>query len=51
MENIKENKLIGYAYQSRQYASANRSINPLYISSGHRLIEDKSLEFVYKFCR
>jgi deoxyribonuclease V len=29
--------VIGYAYQSRQYESANRHINPLYVSPGHRV--------------
>ncbi|WP_049911714.1 endonuclease V [Natrinema limicola] len=29
--------LIGYAVQTRQYDSPNRHINPLYVSSGHRV--------------
>ena len=28
---------IGYAYQSRQYDSGSRHINPLYVSPGHRV--------------
>lgn len=51
MENIKEDELIGHAYQSRQYSSPNRSINPLYISPGHRISEDTGLRVVRKYCR
>ena len=29
--------LLGYAVQTRQYESADRSINPLYVSPGHRV--------------
>ncbi|THE63747.1 endonuclease V [Salinadaptatus halalkaliphilus] len=29
--------LLGYAVQTRQYDSPNRSINPLYVSPGHRV--------------
>ncbi|TMT86610.1 endonuclease V [Haloterrigena sp. H1] len=29
--------LLGYAVQTRQYDSPNRHINPLYVSSGHRV--------------
>jgi len=32
-----EGTLIGHAVQTRQYDSPNRSINPLYVSPGHRV--------------
>ncbi len=37
---------IGYAYQSRQYDSPNRHINPLYVSPGHRVSAETALEAV-----
>ncbi len=41
---------VGYAYQSRQFESDSRSINPLYLSPGHRTDEDASLDVVRSFC-
>jgi len=38
--------VIGYAYQSRQYDSPNRHINPLYVSPGHRVAADTAVEIV-----
>ena len=35
--------IVGYAYQSRQYPDSKR-INPLYVSSGHRLSAETALE-------
>ncbi|WIV67641.1 endonuclease V [Natrialbaceae archaeon AArc-T1-2] len=32
-----EGTVLGYAVQTRQYDSPNRHINPLYVSSGHRV--------------
>lgn len=43
-----ENRLIGYAFQSRQFNSGKRSITPLYVSPGHRLSEDTSVNLVEK---
>ncbi len=40
-----DGELIGYAYQSRQ---TSRGINPLYISSGHRVSEDTAVDLVEK---
>ena len=37
---------IGYAYQSRQYDSPNRYINPLYVSPGHRVSAETAVELV-----
>jgi len=37
---------VGYAYQSRQYDSPNRHINPLYISPGHRVSAETAVEVV-----
>ena len=37
---------IGYAYQSRQYDSPNRSINPLYVSPGHRVSAETAVDLV-----
>jgi len=37
---------IGYAYQSRQYDSPNRHINPLYVSPGHRVSAATAVDVV-----
>ncbi|MEA1930118.1 MAG: endonuclease V [Euryarchaeota archaeon] len=37
---------IGYAYQSRQYDSGNRYINPLYVSPGHRVSAETAVDLV-----
>lgn len=41
--------VLGYAYQSRQYANS-QSINPLYVSSGHRVAAETSVELVAALC-
>lgn len=41
--------IIGYAYQSRQWADS-RSINPLYVSSGHRVSAETTVELVAALC-
>jgi deoxyribonuclease V len=38
--------VIGYAYQSRQYDSGNRYINPLYVSPGHRVSAETAVDIV-----
>ncbi len=45
-----EGTSIGYAYQSRQYDSPNRHINPLYVSSGHRVAADTAVDLVAALC-
>jgi deoxyribonuclease V len=42
--------VIGYAYQSRQYKSSNRHINPLYVSPGHRAAADTTVDLVAALC-
>ena len=37
---------VGYAYQSRQYDSPNRCINPLYVSPGHRVSAETAVDLV-----
>jgi deoxyribonuclease V len=37
--------VLGYAYQSRQYES-NPVINPLYVSSGHRVSAETAVDLV-----
>ncbi|WP_101296279.1 endonuclease V [Halegenticoccus soli] len=37
--------VIGYAYQSRQYDS-NRTINPLYVSPGHRVSAETAVDVI-----
>jgi len=34
---VEPGTIVGAAVQSRQFASGNRSINPLYVSPGHRV--------------
>jgi len=42
--------VIGYAYQSRQYDSSTRHINPLYVSPGHRLSAETAVDIVARLC-
>ena len=42
--------VIGHAYQSRQYESPNRHINPLYVSPGHRVAAETTVDFVAALC-
>ena len=42
--------VVGYAYQSRQYDSPNRHINPLYVSPGHRLSAETTVDLVAALC-
>lgn len=44
-----ENEIIGYAYQSKQYKSTKK-INPLFVSSGHKLSSKTAVEIVEKTC-
>ncbi len=43
-----EDEVLGYLYQSKQY-SGDRKVNPLYISPGHRISADKSVEMVANY--
>lgn len=38
--------VIGYAFQSRQYDSGSRHINPLYVSPGHRVSAETAVDLV-----
>jgi deoxyribonuclease V len=40
-----DGEVVGYAYQSRQYPDS-RSINPLYVSPGHRLSAETAVDCV-----
>ena len=42
--------VIGHAYQSRQYESPNRHINPLYVSPGHRVAAETTVDLVAALC-
>ncbi|QSG06232.1 endonuclease V [Halapricum desulfuricans] len=42
--------VIGYAYQSRQYDRGSTSINPLYVSPGHRISAETAVEVVERTC-
>ena len=42
--------VIGHAYQSRQYKSSSRHINPLYVSPGHRVAADTTVDMVAALC-
>ena len=50
IKNLTNGETIGYAYQSKQYASPRRSINPLYIRPGHRISAETSIKIVSKYC-
>jgi deoxyribonuclease V len=41
---------IGYAYQSRQFEGGDRHINPLYVSSGHRVSATTAVDIVAGCC-
>ena len=41
--------VIGHAYQSRQYPTSRR-VNPLYVSPGHRVSADTTVELVAALC-
>jgi len=38
--------VIGYAFQSRQFESGNRHVNPLYVSPGHRLSAETAVDVI-----
>jgi deoxyribonuclease V len=42
--------VIGYAYQSRQYDSPKRHVNPLYVSPGHRVGAETAVDLVERCC-
>lgn len=43
--------VIGYAYQSRQYADPQtRHVNPLYVSPGHRVSAETTTDLVGRLC-
>jgi deoxyribonuclease V len=42
--------VIGYALQTRQYESGNRSINPVYVSPGHRVGCETAADLVEQLC-
>lgn len=42
--------LIGYAFQSRQYPNSKK-INPLYVSPGHKVSAETSIEIVEELCK
>lgn len=46
VETAAEREVIGYAFQSKQYTSGNRKVNPLYISAGHRVSDETAVDFV-----
>ncbi|WP_089384425.1 endonuclease V [Halorubrum vacuolatum] len=41
--------VVGYAYQSRQYPNA-RTINPLYVSPGHRVSPSTAVDLIEALC-
>lgn len=45
VETAEEGTLIGYLFQSKQY-KGERKVNPLYISSGHRISAESSVELI-----
>ena len=45
-----EGTVIGYAFQSRQYESGRTSINPLYVSPGHRVSAETATDLVERTC-
>lgn len=46
---VPDGRVIGYAFQSRQYESS-RTINPLYVSPGHRVAAGTAADVVVSCC-
>jgi deoxyribonuclease V len=46
---VADGRVVGYAVQSRQYDSS-RTINPLYVSPGHRVSAETAVELVLRSC-
>ncbi|PSP89931.1 endonuclease V [Halobacteriales archaeon QS_4_69_34] len=42
--------VVGYALQTRQYGSGSRTINPIYVSSGHRVGTETAADLVERLC-
>ncbi len=42
--------VIGYAFQSRQFDSPGRHVNPLYVSPGHRVSAETAVDLVEALC-
>lgn len=42
--------VLGYAYQSRQFDSGDRHVNPLYVSPGHRVSAETAVDLVAATC-
>jgi deoxyribonuclease V len=42
--------VVGYAFQSRQYDSGSTSINPLYVSPGHRVSAETAVDIIERCC-
>lgn len=45
-----EGTVLGYAVQTRQYEGGSRTINPLYVSPGHRLSAETAASFTEAHC-
>lgn len=41
---------VGYVVQTRQYESDSRSINPIYVSPGHRVCAETAVDITLKTC-
>ncbi len=46
VETVEDGTVIGYAYQSKQYSSGSRYVNPLYVSPGHRVSAATAVDMV-----
>lgn len=50
VETAEPGTVIGYAVQTRQYEHADRAINPLFVSPGHRLSAEAAADLVAACC-
>lgn len=48
VQTLENGELIGYLYQSKQYPG-KRKVNPLYVSSGHRISAESTVKAVEQF--
>ena len=50
VETAEAGTVIGYAVQTRQYGNADRHVNPLYVSPGHRFAAETAADVVEGCC-
>lgn len=47
---VQDGTVVGYAYQTRQFDSPDRHVNPVYVSPGHRVGVETAVDLVEGLC-